>query len=789
MQLGQGMTIIIWRLVALVAAILTASLAAAQTPVPRQPELGSTLTADLLRDLPTSNNLFSVLETTQPEVISDRFFSGGLNTGDAPRFGAFLGSWTQTQYRIDDINVTDPAGNGSPLLFPELAYWQRVTTRTGLMPVDINAPALVVTLKPERPAASWMRVIDGSVSGSPLIATPARDGPPAVDRLSGWKHASVLVSGPVIRNRLGLVAAGTWTDMSHVERFSQTTTRNRVGSAFAHLVFTTTPRDEVRGLGWVQRAATTAFTDTSVHTQSNWERREPTGTTWRIFGGYTQRVRTPTPQPSPLFLDSVTSGPVSDQIDSAAGTDRRWTIGGHVVPASRRSAFGVDVDGVEARITPTAMPQIVEVVDGLPARLWQYHSARANDHRHATTIAAYASDRVTLATPRLTLDAGLRFEAIRGAANGGLNSIGWQTWLPRAIARWDNNNVLGLAFTVGYRRTAYQLPLSVLAVGDPAAPFADVYLWNGATPGPLIARVGPGTGGDPSFGRVDPQLRRPYTDEIVLALESQPTSTVRLRLAGIAKREQHLIRLMDVGAPASAYTLMSLADPAPDSGNPNDARLLPVYNRPPASFGLDRYILTNQPGNPATFAGLEVTAQASTDRWLLVLGGTASRALGPAANVGFLPTENDQDVLGNLRGDPNESTYARGRLFSDRAYTLKLATTYHWRRDVALGVIARYQDGQPFARLVIVPGLNQGPVAIRAAANGSSRFTYTGTLDLRLQKGFTMGGRRLTAMIDVFNLPNLTNETQEIVVGGSRFRTPTAVQPPRTVLVGVRFTL
>ena len=109
-------------------------------------------------------------------------------------------------------------------------------------------------------------------------------------------------------------------------------------------------------------------------------------------------------------------------------------------------------------------------------------------------------------------------------------------------------------------------------------------------------------------------MHRPYTDEVVLALESQLTSTVRFRLAGIAKREQHLIRLVDIGTPASAYTLTSLADPAPDSGNPNDARLLPVYNRPPASFGLDRYILTNQPQDSATFAGLEVTVQASTDR-------------------------------------------------------------------------------------------------------------------------------------------------------------------------------
>src|SRR5919204_589340 len=47
-------------------------------------------------------------------------------------------------------------------------------------------------------------------------------------------------------------------------------------------------------------------------------------------------------------------------------------------------------------------------------------------------------------------------------------------------------------------------------------------------------------------------------------------------------------------------------------------------------------------------------------------GGGLTEAVGPAAAVGFLPTENDQDVLGNLFVDPNAATQARGQLFQDR---------------------------------------------------------------------------------------------------------------------------
>ncbi|MGH9176175.1 MAG: hypothetical protein ACRD1H_17545, partial [Vicinamibacterales bacterium] len=91
-------------------------------------------------------------------------------------------------------------------------------------------------------------------------------------------------------------------------------------------------------------------------------------------------------------------------------------------------------------------------------------------------------------------------------------------------------------------------------------------------------------------------------------------------------------------------------------------------------------------------------------------------------------------------------------------------------------------------RIVVVPGLNQGPEAIRAFANGASRFAFTGTLDVRLQKGFAIGATRLDAILDAYNLLNMTKEVEEYVVTGDRFRQTTAVQPPRAFHIGVRAT-
>ena len=104
--------------------------------------------------------------------------------------------------------------------------------------------------------------------------------------------------------------------------------------------------------------------------------------------------------------------------------------------------------------------------------------------------------------------------------------------------------------------------------------------------------------------------------------------------------------------------------------------------------------------------------------------------------------------------------------------------------------MARYQDGQAFSRMVVVPRLNQGTDAIRAFRSGKSRFTFTGTLDVRLQKGIALPGRgRAVLFLDGFNVLNLGEEVEEWVVSGPAYRTPTAVQPPRTLHIGLRLSL
>jgi hypothetical protein len=315
-----------------------------------------------------------------------------------------------------------------------------------------------------------------------------------------------------------------------------------------------------------------------------------------------------------------------------------------------------------------------------------------------------------------------------------------------------------------------------------------------------VSRVGPG--GD--VATIDPALRPPRTREFVAGLELSPGRGWLVRATGFDRRETDLLESVDVGVPVSGYTVRYLPDPAGDILGPQDDQLLPVYDRKPETFGLDRYLLTNPAGHTGRHRGVELRLEKTLGRLALLLGGTASMTETAGANRGFRVTENDQGLTGELFDDPNADTHASGRSFFDRAYTLKMGAAYRVPGEWLIGLAVRYQDGQPFSRLVVVPDLAQGPEIVQATPRGQvtasgatdaegryvvpsgHRFTYTLTVDVRVEKGFDLRGRRLALRAEAFNLLGMDNEVEEDPLSGPAFRTPTAVQPPRAVRFGAR---
>ena len=790
--------------------VLVAGTARAQTPATpsrERPPLGASFTVDALGGLPASASIFPLL-TTVPDVIGDRIDTGSLSAGSPARVGAHGETWTQTTYRVGDADITNLSGTGTPLLMPGAEVWERVEVTTGMMPIDVGAPGMAVTLVPRRPAAQLMRAIE--LFGSPplLNAGSATTTPPTLARLNSHARANLLMAGPLGSERLSALLSANWIRSSYSERDRSDALTGTLGSAFVNVTSTPTSGDEIRLIGWGQRTrdaiphhvafnnATDGQQTIGLHVQTAWQHQLADAGGLRVFGSYTLGHRsTDLIAPSVLVVERLRDGPVPTLLDPGVGTDSTWSLGARLNRSigAHTVLAGVDLYGGASSVQSAFSGRVGELLNGVPARVWDFTDPIQPSEWRERAFSVFVGDRFAIA-PRVTVDGGLRFETVDGSAAAHDGTIGWRNLLPRAGFHWTMLDVWELGAFGSYARYAHRLPLNDLAYGDPTAPTANIYRWNATVAGvpqqsaigPLVQRLGPGTGGTAGFASIDPALKRPRMDEAVLGFDARPSPRTFLRIAAIGRLERNLISVADIGVPESSYSTIGVPDRGIDVVGSQDDQILIFYNRSPATFGADRYLLTNPAGDDGSFVGADMIGQLHTQKFYFFLGLTAGRAQAIAANRGFGPLENDAGVIGEAFVNPNALAFAQGRTFTERGYTIKTAATYTFPRDTALGIIGRYQDGQHFARLVILPGLNQGPEAVRAFRNGRTRFTFEMTVDARLQKGFTIGGRRVDAIVDAYNLFNEYLEVEEITLSGPTSRQKSASQPPRAIHVGIR---
>ena len=188
-----------------------ATAAAAQPPLPFEdrPPLGAEITVGALAKLPSSANMFALIDTIVPDVIADRIEAGGTAAGSPSRVGAHGSTWTQTAFRAGDVDITNPTFTGLPLLMPGVDLWEHVEVASGMLPIDASAPGMIVSLLPKRPASTmWTRALEITASVPALNAGSTTASPPSIARLDSWAHGNLLFSGPVTASpssRVGLL--------------------------------------------------------------------------------------------------------------------------------------------------------------------------------------------------------------------------------------------------------------------------------------------------------------------------------------------------------------------------------------------------------------------------------------------------------------------------------------------------------------------------------------------------------------------------------------------------------
>ena len=352
-----------------------------------------------------------------------------------------------------------------------------------------------------------------------------------------------------------------------------------------------------------------------------------------------------------------------------------------------------------------------------------------------------------------------------------------------------------LTLRISAGRYFFHLPLSYLTFENPQALGELAYPWtdrNGdgdvqpGETGPLWRRQGP------AFTEIDPELKRPFTDEYSVSFTKIFRGDLYLTLAGFYRETRRLVETVNVGVPFSAYDPVEVYDPGDDDipGTHDDLYLI-VYDQKQETLGRDLFLLTNPDGQSRVnrYRGLDLTLVKKFGRdSVFFFSGTATEAIG-TASPGNSEYENDDGVIGALYDNPNTFLFAKGRLRFDRAYTARLGLSVPLPWGFRLSGLAKYYDGQPFSRKIIITGFNQGPFYVQAFPRGVARYEFNMTVDLRIEKSMTLGKAKGRLFLDVYNVFNWALATEENEWTGPDFtlRYATEVQSPRVFRLGVRY--
>jgi len=420
-----------------------------------------------------------------------------------------------------------------------------------------------------------------------------------------------------------------------------------------------------------------------------------------------------------------------------------------------------------------------------------------------------ADDQIRLGKS-LGVDLGLSFAAwngslpAQGPPTGGRefefsaqpNLITWLNAAPRAAIAWQRSGAIPLVIRAGYSRFFYPLAARYLDFGNPNGLSGDQYQWvdlnqdgqffyNEATT--LLRRFGG------AVSTIDPNLKPPHDDEFFASAEWKLAGGFFVRARAFRRTERDRIAALNTGVPFSAYHPVTIVDPGPDGrAGTADDRTLTVYEQNPATFGQDRFVLTNPSGLRMDQRG--AVAEGGFNKH--GLAAQASLYVGKSwgqTNPGNDIWENDSGVVGSLYSDPNTMINASGSPAMDRRFAGKVWVSFPTpRRFGGLEIMntAVFLGGYPYARRLLVTGLAQGAFVVDATPRGTSRTDPVYDWNLKVSRSFEMHVLRkgtLRVSADFFNLLNLSTRLRVADMTGPQFlqNLPLEIQPTRFARGGV----
>jgi len=782
-----------------------------------------------IQSLPSANNIWSLIENQDFSATTGRIDVGGV-WASLPALWSSRGSvsWTQSSYLINGLEATDPYTTGIPLFHPDPEAFAFISHGNGRHPVSTLSPGGTLDLIPKQGGDRFHGALGAYITapGMASDSVPTRlydEGLHERTRLNSLADYHAQVSGPIVPRKIHVFASFYRLNINRDVAEFEPGDKGTVSSALVNLTFRLGPG--TFRLFWTGQAV--------HHPTLGAARKTPISATLNSKNLYNvvQAVWDVSfsPRHQFEFAAAFNKGNIHSQFQdginephgeevfrrittgaaSSAGRSDRTTA---VLQGKGQSLFGRP-SGLRHRIDygislrQAASSSKEEILDNIhlhylgdvPFEVVKFRTPIDHEEESFETH-LFVEDQIlfrNLASFSLGVHvASARAQApqVRSASGSEGGKIHWLNAAPRLAFALPLLSDKSLTFRVSAGRYYFHLPLQYLTYGNPQAWGGLAYPW---TDGNHDGRYQPGEEGElwrregPLYAGIDAELKRPHADEYAVSVTKAFGGRVFLTLAGFYRETRNLVETLNVGVPLTAYSPVDLYDPGDDTiPATHDDLFLTVYNQDRETLGKDFFSLTNPDSGSRVnrYRGLDLTLVKKSGSTVFFLAATATEAIG-TSSPGNTEYENDDGVIGALYDNPNAFIFSKGRLRFDRAYTARLGVSFSLPFGFRLAGLAKYYDGQPFSRKIIVRGLNQGPFYVQAFSRGVARYEFNLTVDLRLEKAIPMGGSRSRIFVDAYNVFNWALATQEYEWTGPEFllRNATEVQSPRVIRVGVRY--
>jgi TonB dependent receptor len=397
----------------------------------------------------------------------------------------------------------------------------------------------------------------------------------------------------------------------------------------------------------------------------------------------------------------------------------------------------------------------------------------------------FVNDMITL-TPRLTLNAGIRFDRygswLPEQGNPGTGPYAtkniypenhdypvYNAWSPRLSAIYDLTGTGRVALKASYGRYAASGSSPTAASGpvagnvNPAATRTSTYRWTGQipyspNPADLTSVSGGGTGTRVLDSNLNPEGMDEYTGGVDLGF----TRDLTVRFTVVRKLDWGGSKELDLAQPFSAYSdYRTGVDPGRDNitGTADDG-IVDVWSVPRTypTFGQINRFTTNTEPN-----------EGEDKYW--AYEATVSKRLSNGFSFLGSYTWDRREVHNNIPQNPNQARY--NWELPETHSGVRLSGTLDLPWDVMFASTFTAQEGAYYSRVTQVrDALN---TLVNVTVEGQAgRYDWVKLMDLRLSKTFRIGNHSFEGMFDLFNVTNSSVVLRRVTINGPNFMQPLA---------------